>query len=171
MPSTCCHSAWQPNINKNLSRTRGFCELLKFKLSWVSTKYNRYKFITKWTNHNAVQIYVIGAKSGTTCVTKSRSVSVLHLIGRARREFFKPIALKWILFISCAWLSWQVLHDGVYGTVCDDAWDILDAHVVCNQLNMGNASRAVTRAGFGSGTGRIWLDELHCLGKLPPYIF
>ena len=59
----------------------------------------------------------------------------------------------------------QVLHNGEYGTVCDDGWDLLDANVVCNMLNMGNASRAVIRAGFGSGTNKIWLDEVQCFGK------
>ena len=59
----------------------------------------------------------------------------------------------------------QVLHNGEYGTVCDDGWDLLDANVVCNMLNMGNASRAVIRAGFGAGTKKIWLDEVQCFGK------
>ena len=59
----------------------------------------------------------------------------------------------------------QVLHNGEYGTVCDDGWDLLDANVVCNMLNMGNASRAVIRAGFGSGKNKIWLDEVQCFGK------
>lgn len=60
----------------------------------------------------------------------------------------------------------QVLHNGEYGTVCDDGWDLLDANVVCNMLNLGNASRAVIRAGFGSGANKIWLDEVQCFGKL-----
>ena len=59
----------------------------------------------------------------------------------------------------------QVLHNGEYGTVCDDGWDLLDANVVCNMLGMGNASRAVIRAGFGQGTKKIWLDEVQCFGK------
>ena len=50
--------------------------------------------------------------------------------------------------------------------MCDDAWDIQNAHVVCRMLNMGNASRSVERAGFGAGKGRIWLDEVQCFGKL-----
>ena len=29
----------------------------------------------------------------------------------------------------------EVCIDNVYATVCDDHWDILDARVVCHQLN------------------------------------
>ena len=32
-------------------------------------------------------------------------------------------------------------------------------------LNMGNATKAVVRAGFGAGKGVVWLDELKCRGE------
>ena len=49
--------------------------------------------------------------------------------------------------------------------MCDDSWDIVDAHVVCRMLKMGNATRAVIRAGFGAGKGTVWLDEVKCVGE------
>ena len=58
----------------------------------------------------------------------------------------------------------EILHDGLWGTVCDDSFDILDAHVICRQLKLGKALEARTRAKYGQGTGKIWIDDLRCDG-------
>ncbi|KAG1929056.1 macrophage receptor MARCO [Pimephales promelas] len=56
----------------------------------------------------------------------------------------------------------EVLYNGVWGTVCDDSFDSVDALVVCRMLGFQRATVVYTAA---AGTGKIWLDELRCTGN------
>ena len=58
----------------------------------------------------------------------------------------------------------EVKYKNVWGTVCDDYWDLQDANVVCRMLKFERALQATNYASFGEGTGPIWLDDVHCLG-------
>ena len=58
----------------------------------------------------------------------------------------------------------EILHNGYWGTVCDDSWDISDAIVVCRELGYSDAVSAPHSARFGQGSGPIWLNNVFCLG-------
>ncbi|XP_072176095.1 scavenger receptor cysteine-rich domain-containing protein DMBT1-like [Diadema setosum] len=59
----------------------------------------------------------------------------------------------------------EVYYDGVWGTVCDDGWDDLDARVVCRQLGYSvNNAKAMAGGTYGGGSGPILLNNVNCFG-------
>ena len=58
----------------------------------------------------------------------------------------------------------EVYHNGVWGTACDNGWDLNDAQVVCNELDYGKATAAISDPLYGRGSTQIWLDNVNCDG-------
>lgn len=54
----------------------------------------------------------------------------------------------------------EILHNGVWGTICRDYWEMPDADVLCRQLGFEGALVALRSAAYGKGTGEIWLDDV-----------
>ncbi|XP_035384064.1 scavenger receptor cysteine-rich type 1 protein M130-like [Electrophorus electricus] len=59
----------------------------------------------------------------------------------------------------------EILHQGQWGTVCDDDWDMRDAAVVCRELGCGEAVDVMGKAHFGPGSGPIWMNKVACSGS------
>ena len=52
----------------------------------------------------------------------------------------------------------EIYRNGVWGTVCDDNWTIINAQVVCRQLGYGSSSASVD-FNVPAGTGPILMDD------------
>ncbi|XP_078382504.1 uncharacterized protein LOC144665192 isoform X1 [Oculina patagonica] len=61
----------------------------------------------------------------------------------------------------------EVCVNGIWGTVCDDIWDMNHADVVCYQLGFSSAFSAHHGAAYGQGSDPVWMDDVNCEGGEP----
>ena len=59
----------------------------------------------------------------------------------------------------------EVYHDALWGTVCDDGFDLNDGTVACRQLGYDYSNDTLGDAFYGEGSGDIWLDDMQCVGN------
>ncbi|XP_050536045.1 neurotrypsin-like isoform X2 [Daktulosphaira vitifoliae] len=59
----------------------------------------------------------------------------------------------------------EILHSGLWGTICDDEWDILDGQVVCRQLGFKQIRKITHNSFFGQASRKYWIDNIRCTGQ------
>lgn len=59
----------------------------------------------------------------------------------------------------------EIFHVGHWGSICDDEWDIREAHIVCRSLGFKGVVRAAHNSEYGRGRRLIWMDNLYCTGN------
>ncbi|XP_061177723.1 uncharacterized protein LOC133186505 [Saccostrea echinata] len=95
--------------------------------------------------------------------------SLLHTSTSSQMALHRYSVIQSIRLVGPAGVAGQgrveIQKDGIWGTVCDDQFDMMDAKVVCRMLgSKGNVHLATVEGVFGKGTGRIFFDELQCVG-------
>ena len=65
-------------------------------------------------------------------------------------------------------MPWQgrveVLYSNVWGTVCDIGFNYHSCNVLCRSLGYGTCKSILTRASYGRGIGKVWMNEVKCTG-------
>ena len=55
--------------------------------------------------------------------------------------------------------------NGTWGTICDDYWGIEEANVICRMVGYSEGAWSTNCCGwYGYASGKIWLDNVHCVG-------
>lgn len=59
----------------------------------------------------------------------------------------------------------ELYLNGMWGTICDDYFDMTDAQVICRHLGFADAMAAFSRGSINNKEGPIWMDNVHCKGN------
>jgi len=59
----------------------------------------------------------------------------------------------------------EVFWSGEWGTICSDEWDSREAGIVCRMLGYSSGTIRIYNEGFGPGQGKIWMDDMICVGN------
>uniref|UniRef100_A0A8W8IIT1 Deleted in malignant brain tumors 1 protein n=1 Tax=Magallana gigas TaxID=29159 RepID=A0A8W8IIT1_MAGGI len=59
----------------------------------------------------------------------------------------------------------EVLHNGRWGTICDDSFGKVNGDVICRMLGYNSSRNYFVNAHFGPGVGPIWLGNVRCSGN------
>lgn len=54
----------------------------------------------------------------------------------------------------------EIKRDGVWGTICDDEFDVLEGNIICRRLGYGTVKTILGQAGYGRGVEKIHLTQI-----------
>ena len=57
----------------------------------------------------------------------------------------------------------EILHGGVWGTVCGDFFSTAETRIICSMLGFGSGSK-IDNSNYTTDDGPIWLDDVRCIG-------
>ena len=104
----------------------------------------------------------------------TRNILYIYLFLRNIKTFFKnfDLLIDYVLRLANGNRKSEgrveIFYNRIWGTVCDDYWDLRDAIVVCRQLGYSSALTAKGKASFGTGivkNRKKWLSNVGCLGN------
>ena len=59
----------------------------------------------------------------------------------------------------------DIYHNGRWGSICNDNWDIADSRVACRHFGFEFGLLSGGVSDFGRGYGPIWLEDINCTGS------
>ena len=59
----------------------------------------------------------------------------------------------------------EIMYQGVWGTICDNGWDDIDATVVCKQLGFVSGIKRILQQPSKANPMPVWLNKVECLGS------
>ena len=80
-------------------------------------------------------------------------------------SFFFFVVVRLVNGNSAREGRFEILYDGVWGTVCGMEWDEREANVVCRQLGYDGAVAAIPWTAFGRRYRMSMMNHIQCMGN------
>ena len=58
----------------------------------------------------------------------------------------------------------EIFHEGRWGAICSNNWNIVDARIFCRQLGYKDVVMITRNSYHGNGSQPSWMNNVRCLG-------